>query len=136
MDIDISLQELLRTNFGEDLRKSYSDIFSSYRYSEENLPFAALYLQALHDAAYVMSCSDDKVVAFKNDYITNGPAICASSEDIVKGVKGFYGKDRVLSYDDIVAAMGLLCYKAVLNEKEPALSFCQLFVGSWCIFFT
>ncbi len=118
-------------NSREALKKSYGHIFSRYNYSDENIPLAALYLDALEMSIFLMTSLDAGIVAMKEDFLALDTVIEPDSTLICQAAINLLQNEQS-SYEEVVSTLGLLCYKAAINEKEPALSFCQLFVKSWC----
>ncbi len=63
------------------------------------------------------------------DITADSKCICELAQDI-------YPDRSQKSYTEALSVISILCYKAVINEKEPALVFCRLFVESWCYYYS
>ncbi len=131
----MSFEESLSFIFQEECQASLmafcDGVSASYEYSRERLPEASLCRYALMLAARTLTSGDERQEALKSSYLYEGPLIDPVPDKVVEEAALALAGGGA-SVGDTAAAMGLICYKAVVNESEPAEAFCRLFVHSWC----
>ncbi len=132
MDLEHQLLDMLHGGFSESLFDFFKEVFSSYEYSDENLPKAGLYLHALRLSMQLLSSDDEELVKLKASYVEMDQGII--------GQEGLWLKsDEVSSKkscENEIYSIALRCYKDAVKKSESAEFYSRLFVTSWCRHFS